>query len=265
MNMINESPEMAKPTLLDLFSGIGGFSLAFEREGFRTIGFSEINPWASAVLRKHWPDVRNYGDIRNIGNLYNKRADVISGGFPCQDISVCGDGLGLAGARSSLWFWMYEIIKRNKPRFCLIENVPALRTRGADTVLTDLEKAGYAARPFVVEACAAGADQARERVWIVAYLGRVRNPRHVKGCDSGEMRPRREGCEADLQPTNWRTRPIFDSSPSPILCRRNDGVSARVDRIRCLGNSIVPQVAQIFARFIYQCLRPVPDEAAKPE
>lgn len=245
---------VSKPTLLDLFSGIGGFSLAFEREGFSTIGFAEIDPWASAVLKKHWPNVRNYGDVRNIGNLYNKRSDVITLGFPCQDISVGGDGVGLAGKRSSLWFWAYEIIRRNKPSFCLIENVPALRTRGADTVLADLEKAGYAARPFVVEARTAGAAHQRERVWIVAYFNRVRVPRFKPRGDSGKAGSGRQDRETGMFGADWRTRPIFGGGSAPILCRGGDGVPARVDRIRCLGNSVFPQVAQVFARFIYQCL-----------
>lgn len=243
-----------RPTHLDLFSGIGGFSLAFEREGFRTIGFAEIDPYASAVLRKHWPNVHNYGDVRNVGRLY-RPINIITGGFPCQEISIAGNGKGLEGKRSGMWFWMLEIIKRNQPDFCLIENSPMLRTRGGDKVLLGLERAGYAARPYVVEAAAAGADQERPRAWIVAYLVRNRKQRQFRG--GGDVRQDGQGWQsvaAHLQGTDWRTRPLFGGGASPILCRRTDGIPARMDRIRCLGNSIVPQVAQIFARFIYQQL-----------
>lgn len=102
-------------------------------------------------------------------------------------------------------------------------------------------------------------------MWIVAYFNRVRVPRFKPSENPEGLGQGRKGCETDLQPTNWRTRPIFGGSSAPILCRRNDGVPNRMDRIRCLGNSVVPQVAQIFARFIYQCLRPAAIDSKTPE
>lgn len=167
-----------KPTLLDLFSGIGGFSLAFEAEGFETIAFSEVESYASKILKKHWPDVPNLGDIRGIKS---ERADVIAGGFPCQDISLAGPGGGLSGARSGLWGEQLRIIQNWKPFFAVIENVAALRIRGADTVLSDLEESGYTCGAFVVPAWTFGAQQIRERAWIIAHLNEIGKTGYVQG------------------------------------------------------------------------------------
>jgi DNA (cytosine-5)-methyltransferase 1 len=158
------------PKVLDLFSGIGGFALAFEAAGFETVAFAEIEPYPCKVLAQHWPQVPNLGDVRAIdGEAYRGAIDVVCGGFPCQDISTAGKGAGIHGARSGLWFEMLRIIRGSRPAFCLLENVPALRTRGVDDVLGGLEEAGYACRPFVVGAVHAGAPHRRQRVWVVAY------------------------------------------------------------------------------------------------
>lgn len=159
-----------KPTLLDLFAGVGMFSWAFEQEGFQTKAFSEVESYASKILKKHWPHVPNLGDIRDIRS---GRADVITGGFPCQDISLAGPGAGLSGERSGLWTEQIRIIRAWKPFFAVIENVAALRGRGADTVLSDLEQADYTWGAFVVPAWTFGAQQIRERVWIVAHLNEI--------------------------------------------------------------------------------------------
>lgn len=244
-----------QPTHLDLFSGIGGFSLAFESEGFRTIGFSEIHPYACRVLKQRWPQVPNYGDIRNVPAL---KCAVLTGGFPCQDISVGGPGDGLEGRRSCLWFPMLDCIERCRPMVCLIENSPMLRTRGYDTIKQGLEGINYACRPFVVSSKDLGADQDRKRVYVVAYSVSQREEGFKwDGGFNGEAGPRRQGLAAYLLNTHWRARPVFENWPSPILCRADDGIPNRLDRIGCLGNAIVPQVAQIFARAIRQTLQGV--------
>ncbi len=156
---------------LDLFSGIGGFALAGARLGIETVAFCEIDPFCQAVLGKHWPGVPIYGDIRKLDPTGFRGVDLIAGGFPCQDISAAGKGAGIDGARSGLWKEMLRIIAGVRPHWCLIENVPALRTRGSDRVLSDLETVGYAAWPLVVGAWAVGAPHRRDRVWIVAHRG----------------------------------------------------------------------------------------------
>jgi DNA (cytosine-5)-methyltransferase 1 len=161
--------------LLDLFSGIGGFSLGLERAGFTTVAFCEVDPFCRKVLRKHWPKVPIYDDVRAL-TADRLRADGISvdaicGGFPCQDISHAAGAKarGLAGERSGLWFEMFRLIRECRPAWVIVENVPRLRTLGIDRVLDDLEGAGYTvAPPMVVGAVHAGAPHIRRRVWIVA-------------------------------------------------------------------------------------------------
>ncbi|EHM01227.1 C-5 cytosine-specific DNA methylase [Acetobacteraceae bacterium AT-5844] len=161
-------------SVLDLFSGIGGFSLGLERTGgFKTVAFCEIEPFPRAVLAKHWPEVPCYDDVRTLTAerlaADGISVDVICGGFPCQDISVAGRGAGLGGARSGLWFDMLRVIAETQPRWVVAENVSALRTRGLDIVLRGLAALGYDAEWHCIPAGAIGAAHQRDRVWIVAH------------------------------------------------------------------------------------------------
>jgi DNA (cytosine-5)-methyltransferase 1 len=169
--------------VLDLFSGIGGFSLGLERAGMTTVAFCEIEPYCQAVLKKHWPDVPCYDDIRSltVGRLAADGIfpDVICGGFPCQDISVAGKGEGLAGARSGLWSEYSRLIGELRPRFAIVENVAALLSRGMDVVLGDLASLGYDAEWHCIPASAVGAPHRRDRVWIVAYPNSGRAAQHA--------------------------------------------------------------------------------------
>lgn len=166
---------MGKLRVLDLFSGIGGFSLGLERTGgFETVAFCEIEEFPRRVLAKHWPDVRCYPDVREL-NVLKLRADgisnidVICGGFPCQDISLAGKGAGLAGERSGLWSEIARLVGELRPRFVLVENVAALLGRGLGDVLGDLAALGYDAEWHCIPAAALGAAHRRDRVWILAY------------------------------------------------------------------------------------------------
>ena len=159
-------------TVLDLFSGIGGFSLGLERTGgFRTVAFCEIDPYCRKVLNKHWPEVPCYDDIREL-RLPTEFADVVCGGFPCQDISTAGKGAGITGERSGLWVEMCRVIGEVRPRYAIVENVSALLGRGLGTVLGDLAQIGYDAEWHCIPASAVGAPHRRDRIWIVAYPGR---------------------------------------------------------------------------------------------
>ena len=184
--------------VLDLFSGIGGFSLGLERAGMRTVAFCECDPYCCAVLAKHWPDVPIFTDIRELsaetlgitkGNgrgagraggsdptsarqQQPERAlqiDVICGGFPCQDISVAGKGAGIEGERSGLWSEYARIIGEVRPRYVIVENVAALLGRGLDRVLGDLAALGFDAEWHCIPASAVGAPHRRDRLWLVAY------------------------------------------------------------------------------------------------
>ena len=160
--------------VLDLFSGIGGFSLGLERTGgFQTVAFCEIDPFCRRVLAKHWPDVRQYEDVKTLtaGQLRADgiSVDVICGGFPCQDISTAGKGAGIKGSRSGLWSEYARLVGELRPRFVLVENVAALLGRGLDVVLGDLAALGFDAEWHCIPASAVGAPHRRDRLWIVAH------------------------------------------------------------------------------------------------
>jgi DNA (cytosine-5)-methyltransferase 1 len=170
-------------THLDLFSGIGGFALAAQAAGFSTVGFSEIEPYACKILKRHWPDVPNYGDIRNVRGV---RCDLITGGFPCQPFSVAGKRRGSEDDRH-LWPEMCRVIAEARPTWVLGENVPGIIGMELDRVLSDLETLGYACWPLIIPACAVDARHRRDRVWIVAHSGSGEGEQR---CDS-EMQRRR--------------------------------------------------------------------------
>lgn len=153
----------------DLFSGIGGFSLAAEWIGWRTAWFSEIDPFASRVLAHHWPDVPNLGDITAIDFTTVEPVDIIVGGFPCQDISHAGKKEGITGSRSRLWKEYVRAIREVRPRYVVVENVAALVNRGLDVVLGDLAEVGYDAEWGCFSAADMGAPHKRERFWLLAY------------------------------------------------------------------------------------------------
>src|SRR5688500_3918182 len=118
-----------------LFSGVGAFELGLQRAGMRIIWHAEVEPYASAVLKKHWPNIPNHGDVRSIRAGSVERPDVICGGFPCTDISLAGTGRGLEGERSGLWKEFARIVGDLRPRYVLVENVGALTSRGLASIL----------------------------------------------------------------------------------------------------------------------------------
>jgi DNA (cytosine-5)-methyltransferase 1 len=154
-------------TVGSLFAGIGGFDLGFERAGMKTSWFIENDPYCQAVLKKNWPDVKCFGDIKETSNL--PFVDVMCGGFPCQNISDAGDRTGIDGSQSSLWKEFARIISEIKPRWVVVENVASLRTRGLDVVIKDLSSIGYDAEWTVIRASDIGAPHRRSRLWIIAY------------------------------------------------------------------------------------------------
>ena len=166
-------------TFGELFAGIGGFSLGLERAGMTCKWQVEIDPYATAVLKKHWPDVPKHDDVRTFPPTHTHThtqdfiVDLICGGFPCQDISVAGKGAGLAGERSGLWNDFARVIRTVRPRWVVIENVPALTARGLGTVLGDLAEIGFDAEWHCIPASAVGAPHRRERIWVIGV--RVRD------------------------------------------------------------------------------------------
>ena len=152
-----------------LFSGIGGIDLGFEMAGIKTSWTCEIDDWCHTLLKERFPDAKHYRDIMEINKKSLQRVDIISGGFPCQDISTAGKGAGLDGKRSGLWFEMYRIIRELRPKWILIENVANLTNKGGVRVLQDLAEAGYDAEWQVISARDVGARHLRKKTldyWI---------------------------------------------------------------------------------------------------
>ena len=231
--------------VLDLFSGIGGFSLGLERAGMTTAAFCEINPHARLVLNQHWPEVPIYDDVETL--TANRLAadgiavDVICGGFPCQDISLAGLGAGLAGERSGLWFQFHRLIEEIRPQWVIIENVSALRSRGLEQVLGGLAALGYDAEWHCIPASAVGAPHRRDRVWVIAYPQR-----------SG-FQPE-EPCHGTLRRMGGEFQPFpWDRGWESALREfrgMDDGLSYGVDRTDTLRNAVVPQIPEVIGRAI---------------
>ena len=257
---------------LALFAGAGGGILGSHLLGWRTVCAVEWEPYPASVLVQRqndgilpsfpiWDDVQTFD-----GRPWRGIVDVVSGGFPCQDISSAGGGAGIGGSRSSMWGHMARIIGEVRPRFAWVENSPMLTTRGLGRVLADLSEMGYDAKWGVVGASHVGANHERERIWILACdtnmhvqsIGSVndeasRMPRTCKSNASDSNVPQRErrqlssGKQSEnpfaCYPRWWK-----DSSP---LHRMDDGVAARMDRLKAIGNGQVPAVV----RAAFQLLR----------
>lgn len=272
--------------VLDLFSGIGGFSLGLERAGMKTVAFCEVDKKCQEVLRKHWKDVPIFDDVTTLkGTDIDGTIDVICGGFPCQDISLAGKGAGLEGARSGLWWEFHRLIKEIKPKYAIIENVSALRSRGLDQVLRSLAEIGYDAEWHCITAASIGAPHRRDRIWIVAYprnstgwdgitrsLGRdgereleerVRTSETASITGSSETsetisNSNSEGLEGQWKVSSRISKELKDPSYScwwatePDVGRVANGIPNRMDRLKQLGNAVVPQIPELIGRAICQ-------------
>ena len=252
---------MGKLRVLDLFSGIGGFSLGLERTGgFETVAFCEIEEHPSAVLARHWPTVKRYSDVRSVNATQlatdGIAVDVICGGFPCQDISIAGNGEGLAGERSGLWSEIARLTGELRPRLVLVENVAALLSRGLGDVLGDLAALGYDAEWHCIPAAYIGARHIRDRVWIVAEpAGQRQDARPY--VDAIILERYRQSCTAwgeDRFIPGSQLR--FDWAPPDRLFERmDDGLADRLDRLGECGNAVVPQIPELIGNAILNSVR----------
>jgi DNA (cytosine-5)-methyltransferase 1 len=273
-----------------LFTGIGGIDLGFEWAGIETKWQVEIDDYCQELLSVRFPHTEKFTDVRKVGSHNLEKVDIISGGFPCQDISVAGKGAGIEGERSGLWTELHRVISELRPRFAFIENVPMLTIRGGGRVISDLAEIGYDAEWQIVGADDVGAWHRRKRIWIVAYSEhngsssadgqreKIESPKPTGKKGIGELE-RRSGLQdaSDTVSNTKRTTHgkgigehqhikqfqniskgskirsnITDSrrfwSVEPNVGRVAHGISKRVDRLKGLGNAVVPQIPYIIGK-----------------
>ncbi len=235
-------------TFGSLFSGIGGLDLGLERAGMRCLWQSEIDHYASRVLNKHWPNTPNLGDIRDINWTTVPRTDVICGGYPCQPFSVAGQRNGVNDPRH-LWPYFADAIRILRPRYALLENVAGHLTLGFGSVASDLASLGYDIQWDCIPASSVGAPHRRDRLFILAHTTRSdgnRPPQQPRMASTRWATPKPREPYSDRKPADhWSTR-------QPDIPRVADGVPDRLDRLRCLGNAVVPQVAEHIGHIINQ-------------
>jgi DNA (cytosine-5)-methyltransferase 1 len=266
---------------VDLCSGIGGFALGFEWAGLsKPVLFCDIEPWSRKVLAKHWPDVPIAEDVKELANDPARLVpdcDILTAGYPCQPFSVAGKQRGTEDDRH-LWPFISQIIAHKRPAFCVLENVYGHVALGLDEVLTDLEAQDYATRAFIVPACAVNAPHRRDRLWIIgrnvgnaAHNGRNGGAAQAqreraahqsdqsqsglwgKSIGSGENVADTDSERGRLRHTEWQDAENVRQSPrgqehrgwntEPSMGRVAHGIPGRVDRLKGLGNAIVPQIA----------------------
>lgn len=286
-----------KLRVLDLFSGIGGFSLGLERTGgFETVAFCEIEEFSRRVLAKHWPETPCFEDVRKLTkDDIDGPVDVICGGYPCQPFSTAGKRRGKEDDRH-LWPEFSRLVAELRPSWVIGENVAGHISMGLDDVLSDLERQGYACRTFVIPACAVGAPHRRDRCWTIANSGDVLQPRELdarancetpSGSESGNQcegwakngqrvwvesstgckdvaNPNGKGLQRraeagnscgsrkgrDEQSKRCAYLPGAAWLPEPKLGRVGHGFPGRMDRLKALGNAIVPQIATLIGEGI---------------
>jgi DNA (cytosine-5)-methyltransferase 1 len=266
-------------TVGSLFSGIGGLDLGLERAGMNVIWQFEIDPYCNKVLKKHWPEVTNHGNIKDIDWATVERPDVICGGYPCQPFSVAGQRNGTSDPRH-LWPWVKNAISTLRPTYAILENVRGHLTLGGLQVIGELAAIGYDAEWRVVSAAGMGAPHRRDRVIIVAYPNDSRSGTSKRTIDTNRSQKIKGqyniaqsgvgGCSTHLADTNGgrfyerdsqeRRVSIFDQICSrefasqwqtePNVGRVANGVSNRVDRLKGLGNAVVPQVAEYIGHLV---------------
>lgn len=252
---MNEQHTVLK--VLDLFSGIGGFSLGLERTSrFRTVAFCEIDPFARRVLKKHWPEVPIYGDIRSLKGSDVGPVDVVCGGFPCQPFSTASAGKrrGIEDDRF-LWPEMCRIVDECRPTWVCGENVVGINALALEHVVSDLEAIGYeVAPPLEIPACALGYDHWRPRFWFLAYANSNSKPSSAinakvavmprRGSDSGSL-----GTSHGLSSGLHRSGGLDANEMGSSQTR-----STYSNRLKALGNSVVPQIPEMIGRAILRAV-----------
>lgn len=246
---------MLKLKTLDLFSGVGGFSLGLEKTGYyETIMFCENDLYKRQILRKHWPNIHIEPDICELNVCELDNIDVICGGFPCTNISTASFShykrTGLDGEFSGLWWQYLRIINDAKPKFVIIENVKDLARDGLRNLLRSLATIGYNAEWDCLSAASFGLLQQRSRLVIVAYPSEIGNAGLFKIIRSGKIGQGWQGSQEDLQQIYRNPFESGNCYPQPLLCGMDVRVPNRVDRIGAMGDCIIPDKALLIGNAI---------------
>lgn len=246
---------IAPRTFGSLFAGIGGIDLGLERAGWECKWQVENDSYCQRVLAKHWPDVPKYGDIKELSGKELSPVNMISAGFPCQDLSVAGKRKGIHGERSGLFFELMRIVRVVRPRFLLLENVPGLlaQSEWMGAVLEELAKSGYDAEWNCIPAAAVGAPHHRDRWYLVAHN---KPCKHSAKIFAGKIAPHNDF-------TSWNTRRNeLDGMHGIEWCNSYseirgtmDGIPHGLDRIGLIGNAVIPQVAEWIGRRILEAMK----------
>lgn len=234
---------------VDLFAGVGGFSLAAKWCGIETIQFVEIDPFCQKVLAKNFPDVPIHGDIKTFH--YSDKVDLLTAGLPCQPFSQAGNKKGKQDERH-LWPELLRVIKECRPRYLIIENVRGIVSIFLDEMLSYLEKELYKSITFLLPASSAKSPHRRDRIWVIAYDNSERSNNWINNRETRRIQENFKRYVEEIQsqwsqliPDSWQTFTARDwLSYNSYIVRENDGVSSRLhkNRIKSLGNAIVPQV-----------------------
>lgn len=245
-------------TVGSLFAGIGGLDLGAERAGLEVVWQCEKDDYCTKILNKNWPNTPVFNDVRTIytdDGPTPEEPDILCGGFPCQDISIAKvNGKGLDGSKSGLWWEMFRIIRRVRPRYAVIENVAEIRVRGLDGILAALAQIGYDAEWQSLPAGGFGAPHERERVFIVAYPQRERlqgSVRRRQGVCLTERTTSAQLGDETVSCGGWWGNHIEDVRETCEGVRVGNGVPRPVDEIKALGNAVVPEVAE----FVFDCIK----------
>jgi len=212
-----------------LFAGIGGFDLGLERAGMQVVWQVEQDPWCQRILNKHWPDVPCYTDIHDVKGTHVEPVDVLCGGFPCPVVSQAARGRNVA---VSLWPEYARLVRELQPSYVIVENVEGLLSagRGFGDVLGDLAACGFDAVWRVLRASDFGAPHHRARVWLVGYTHRDGEPDF--------------SLDDEVAGVPWLRESVWGWAAAPVGLGVADGVLERLDRLRGLGNSLVPQIPE---------------------
>jgi DNA (cytosine-5)-methyltransferase 1 len=229
-----------------LFSGIGGFEEGAKLAKIATLWNCEYESFQRSILKKHYQESKQYEDIRQA--IIRERVNIISGGFPCQDISVAGKMEGITGSRSGLWSEMFRIIRDSRPEYAIIENSPALLIRGFERVLCDLSEIGYDAEWQVISNIAFGYPHKRERLYVIAYTNEIGLQSNIR--TNGGFKSVFKQWTSNQNDGYTLSKRIHEIGQSEVI-RNGNGFQSWTHRVGSIGNAVNPTIAY----YLFECIK----------